>query len=723
MNAITGHVVKLALGNRHNRCWKLTDSQVALHWIQNTKTSLRMWVRNRVIEINRLADASLWRYVESKNMCADLGTRKGVKVVDIGPESEWICGKAWMRGSESDFPLRTAKELILDAVQLNEFRKECIVFDSTGENDITGIVATSLRDKSYDVYMSAGAGYQMRASKNDYKKRYDFSKYLIDPLKFRFRKIVRILGLVFLFIKNIRLSQKGKNSISQCEIIPEVVPKTFQNHGDQYILTTGNKPRDKLNCTEGLVVCLSDDVILEALRYFYLKATAEIREFLDKRRYEKISVVKDDVLYYSGRILSSQEISGHFGLPDAALDLIPATFCVPITDCDSPIAIAIADEIHWYHFDVKHGGVESILRQVQQNFHIIDGRRLVKSLKKTCSKCRILEKKAVRVAMGPIQDVNLCIAPAFYNSQTDICGPFDAFSSVNKRATLKIWLVVFCCCSTAAVDIRLMEDYSTDSFVLAFIRFSCKFGYPKQLLPDEGSQLVKGCKNMILSFSSLKYKLNVEYGVDFKTCPVGAHYMHGKVERKIRQIKKSLSKEISNRRLSVVQWETLGIQIANSINNLPIGLGNKTEQIENLDILTPNRLILGRNNNRSPTQPLELSQDSKRIIESNAKIFRTWFEAWLISYVPTLVERPKWFHDDDEVSVNDVVLFLKSDKEFDLQYQYGIVRSVNKGRDGKVRSIEVEYQNHNEQIKRKTTRGVRDVIIIHKVDELPDYQV
>ena len=98
-----------------------------------------------------------------------------------------------------------------------------------------------------------------------------------------------------------------------------------------------------------------------------------------------------------------------------------------------------------------------------------------------------------------------------------------------------------------------------------------------------------------------------------------------------------------------MQWEILGIQISNSINNLPIGVGNKTDQLENLDILTPNRLILGKNNDRCPTQSLELTHDLKRIIESNANSFRAWFNSWLISCVPTLIEQPKWFENDSEI--------------------------------------------------------------------------
>ena len=108
--------------------------------------------------------------------------------------------------------------------------------------------------------------------------------------------------------------------------------------------------------------------------------------------------------------------------------------------------------------------------------------------------------------------------------------------------------------------------------MLAFIRFSCRFGYPKVLMPDDGSQLVKWCQDMTLSFVDINHKMSVEYGIEFKICPVGAHNVHGKVERKIQSIKCSLMKTVKNKRLSVLQWETVGQQIANSINNMPIGI-------------------------------------------------------------------------------------------------------------------------------------------------------
>ena len=48
--------------------------------------------------------------------------------------------------------------------------------------------------------------------------------------------------------------------------------------------------------------------------------------------------------------------------------------------------------------------------------------------------------------MGPVSGYNMIIiAPAFYGAQVDISGPLKANSPHNKRATIKIWHVVFCC--------------------------------------------------------------------------------------------------------------------------------------------------------------------------------------------------------------------------------------------------------------------------------------
>ena len=146
--------------------------------------------------------------------------------------------------------------------------------------------------------------------------------------------------------------------------------------------------------------------------------------------------------------------------------------------------------------------------------------------------------------MGPVSDHNLKIVPAFYITQVDIFGPMKSYSFHNKRKSSKIWFIVFCCCVTGSVNIRVMKDYSTSSFLLGFKRFASSVGYPKMLLPDGGSQLVKGCGDMQLNIRDIKSTLSTEYGIEFEICPVGGHNVHGKVERKIRYIQESIRKSL-----------------------------------------------------------------------------------------------------------------------------------------------------------------------------------
>ena len=56
-----------------------------------------------------------------------------------------------------------------------------------------------------------------------------------------------------------------------------------------------------------------------------------------------------------------------------------------------------------------------------------------------------------------------------------------------------------------------------------------------------------------------------------------------------------------NERLPVIQWETCAAEIANRINDLPLAIGNIVSDFEIIDLITPNRLKLGRNNDKSPS--------------------------------------------------------------------------------------------------------------------------
>ena len=82
LTAATGHVVFMSLGDLIKKLVHLTDSQVAIFQICNTKSQQKQWFRNRFIEINRLTDKSRWFNIESEKNMAVIGTRRGCSIED-----------------------------------------------------------------------------------------------------------------------------------------------------------------------------------------------------------------------------------------------------------------------------------------------------------------------------------------------------------------------------------------------------------------------------------------------------------------------------------------------------------------------------------------------------------------------------------------------------------------------------------------------------------------
>ena len=63
-------------------------------------------------------------------------------------------------------------------------------------------------------------------------------------------------------------------------------------------------------------------------------------------------------------------------------------------------------------------------------------------------------------------------------------------------------------------------------------------------------------------------------------------------------------------------------------------------------------------------------------------------------------------------------MFLKSDSSYSSTYQYGIVENVHLSKDGKIRKVDIRYRNSNETTNRFTTRAVRQLVIVHHVNEI-----
>ena len=166
------------------KSWKFSDSQVALHWINCTKTGLKMWVRNRVCEIARLTDLICWYHIDRKYMIADLGTRKGATILDVSPGGLWLTGFPWYSDSEENFPCKSIEEIKLSHKEKADANKEKILDEYAADSSHC---------------------FETKYVPQETGERYKFSRYLVNPTKYRFSIVTRILALVFLFIQKINV--------------------------------------------------------------------------------------------------------------------------------------------------------------------------------------------------------------------------------------------------------------------------------------------------------------------------------------------------------------------------------------------------------------------------------------------------------------------------------------------------------------------------------------
>ena len=263
-----------------------------------------------------------------------------------------------------------------------------------------------------------------------------------------------------------------------------------------------------------------------------------MKQFCKKKDYENCTFLRGKILFYSGRILEGQSILD----PENVMsDLEPLSFVCPVLDRYSPVAYSIM--LYTHTMITKHRNVVTTLRESRSIAFVFRGRDLAAEIRKNCAFCRRFKAKLLEAELGNIHSTRITIAPAFYNTQVDLFGPLIASCEHNHRSSVKIWGCVFKCPATAAVVVHTMQDYSTAAFLQAYSRFSVRFGYPKKLFIDRGSQLVSGCSEAKLNWADITSTLDRDYqtSIEYETCAVGAHNANGCVERSIKELKKVLN--------------------------------------------------------------------------------------------------------------------------------------------------------------------------------------
>ena len=668
MAAGLGHMIKQQLGDQVTNIMYVTDSSIALCQLNLDSRPMETLTRNCVIEIRRLTDPGDWYHVDSDNNVADLATRTaGIEEVSSG--SVWQSGKPWMRCQREYMPLRTVSEIIASSEAKRVESSLCNLSMVT-----TDVFNSTLSPKVKD--------------------RYKVFNYLYDPNKYGWIKAIRVMGYVIKFVR-LRCPSWAPEFAPPSPPVHLSVPVEFGGCGlSRYDLKFGE-------------------------HYFYHLATVEVKKYTPEKVYKEDTFSRYGILFYAGRIMEGHQIDTPV---DRFIDMEPLSFVKPVADRYSPIAYAVM--IHAHTSIETHRTASATLNESRSILYIFKGRSLANQVRESCQECRVFKLKLMEVEMSPLSPYRLTIAPPFFISQVDLAGPFLAHSEHNLRAVVKVWLCVFKCTTSCAVTAHVITKYSTAAVLSAYTRFAKSYGHPGLLLIDQGTQLMSACSKMELSILDLSRTLNCKFqvGVEHRVCPARAHNYQGMVERSIAEIKRLLYKVTKSIKLDIMGYETAAAWICNDLNNLPIALGSRSEHLDNLDIITPSRLLLGRNNRRAMSGYPRVEGPS-RMMEQQDKLYELWWDVWRKERLVNFIPQPnKWKSNGAEVKVGDIVAFIKEESgehHGKPIYKVGRVVSVDRSQDGLVRTCTIQYKNAaNPSLFHETRVSVRHIGVIHSENDL-----
>ena len=708
----------------------VTDSTIALAWCHNVNKRLRLYVHSRVESVRRMIEWTIGHdnavplyHIESGLNIADLLTKEhDISPAMLGPESDWHKGPAWMSMPEAEMPLLHYEQLTVQKNIEAEITTECFqepfsIHHSLLDGDTDHEEEEDEEDGliPLDTYIDArllvqahiegiNEGNATIAPENGENSCFAVSggkakrdpDFFINPVYYGWKKSVTIMANVAKFILNSRHkvhTTKGKPVVPNCEICA---------HKDN---SPGKKSATFEKYAEKMLFILESNVI----RKTHKEAIKKAQEI-------------DRVFYYKGRLDISNQFTTKDLDTDVFFDALEFTGFVPLVRASSPLYFAYAMYVHTALR--PHSGVEATVKEINKKMHIIDpGRHVIKSIRNTCTRCRMIAKSTLKLEMAKHHEARTTLAPAFHSAQADIVYGFKGQSYKRSRTVTKVYALVIVCVLTSATSILALEGIELQDVVSAIERHSARYGVPQNMFIDNGTQLA-ALRDTIMQVRDIDAHLYESLGITISVSTPKAHEERGRVENKVKQLRSAL-KQLSvdtSAPLTVLQWETVFTKIANHLDNIPIAKGNNSNNSDlGFDILTPNRMKLGKNNYRSLNGSIDITNRAlpSDILDRNRKITSTFLQI-LVDRIHYFNYRPnKWLYSSEiPPKVDDIVLFVMEDGKVSADNDWKIGRIVQVY-DRKVRVMYPSKKTPNHIITWKfLDRNWRDVSILLAENEL-----
>ena len=290
-----------------------------------------------------------------------------------------------------------------------------------------------------------------------------------------------------------------------------------------------------------------------------------------------------------------------------------------------------------------------------------------------------------------------------------------------RGKTIKMYALVIVCLLTGATNILAIEGLETQDVIQAIERHASRHGVPAVMYVDNGTQLM-ALENATFSLRDVNNHVKDSLGLQIVVSNAKSHEERGRVEAKVKVLRNMLEKLCvgTDKAMTAIQWETLFAKISNMVDDLPMAKSS-TSNVKDLgwDIITPNRLKLGRNNNRSLEGWISLEGAGiEDLLKRNQEIQKTWYQL-MIDKIHHLIPRPAKWNKTDTINVGDVVLFTSVENAAmnKTVWKLGRVQSIPKKN-----KVIITYPGNSTGLKlpkmKTISRCPRDISVISAAGEI-----
>lgn len=216
------------------------------------------------------------------------------------------------------------------------------------------------------------------------------------------------------------------------------------------------------------------------------------------------------------------------------------------------------------HNRTLHGSTQSTLAYIRSTSWIVGGRIPVRSFILKCIKCTKLRKIAAQQRMGQLPSTQVVPSGrAFLHFGVDYAGPFNLKTWSGWAARqYKGYLVLFVCLTTSALHLELVSDYTADTFLASYRRFTSRRGICKTLTSDCGTNL-KGAYAELQRLFGATFKelgkfasLIANDGRAWSFNPPSVPHFGGKWEAGVKSVKYHLRRIVADRILTYEEMST-----------------------------------------------------------------------------------------------------------------------------------------------------------------------